>query len=149
MNTYTLHFTDDSQKLPLTIPPRHVDVASTTLALTGQGVMSVGEHHQQNMLHVLENFCSPTAPLYPTVGQLWFNPSTHVMSRCDHFQLEPMTAVINSADPYDPSYARDINNQRIPVWVDVSINPAVQATLDSYKTYINSLLALIPLPLIP
>ena len=53
---------------------------STSLTLIGQGVTSYGTDQNENLVYLLENFASPTAPSTPILGQLWYNSSTDEIS---------------------------------------------------------------------
>ncbi len=50
------------------------------ITIIGKGFTNYGEIIQENLVHMLENFNRTTAPSTPTPGQLWFNPSTAVLS---------------------------------------------------------------------
>jgi len=50
------------------------------ITIIGKGFTNYGEIIQENLVHMLENFNRTTAPSSPTPGQLWFNPSTAVLS---------------------------------------------------------------------
>jgi hypothetical protein len=43
---------------------------STSLTLIGQGVTNYGTDQNENLVYLLENFASPTAPSTPILGQL-------------------------------------------------------------------------------
>ena len=49
---------------------------STSLTLIGQGVTNYGTDQNENLVYLLENFASPTAPSTPILGQLWYNSSS-------------------------------------------------------------------------
>lgn len=51
-------------------------VTSAALTLTGKGAANYGAVQQENLLHLLENFASPTAPLGATIGQMWYDSNT-------------------------------------------------------------------------
>jgi hypothetical protein len=70
---YIINYTDDSIKPPFLIPFGNIDVSSTSLKLYGKGANGYGEGLQENLISLLENFCSGTAPANPTPGQLWYN----------------------------------------------------------------------------
>lgn len=78
--SYTLVFTDQSvdplAKAPISVAVGSVDTTSTDVTLTGKGAANFGKLQQENILHLLENFASGTAPSNPTVGQLWYDAST-------------------------------------------------------------------------
>jgi hypothetical protein len=62
-------------------PPFNSAKASTTLLLVGKGVPNYGEIIQNNLVHLLENFASNgVPPVYPTIGQLWYNYQTKELS---------------------------------------------------------------------
>jgi len=50
------------------------------ITLIGKGFTNYGEIIQENLVHMLENFNRATPPSSPTPGQLWFNPTTSVLS---------------------------------------------------------------------
>lgn len=72
--TYTIQWSDNSLKIPLTLADNVSDNTSTTLTLTGRGFVNWGQPLQQNLMHLLENFASyGVTPTSPTDGQLWYN----------------------------------------------------------------------------
>ena len=52
---------------------------STSLTLIGQGVTNYGTDQNENLVYLLENFASPTAPSTPILGQLWYDSSSDSM----------------------------------------------------------------------
>lgn len=72
-NDYTLNWSDGALKSPFTLTGGTIDSTTTTLTLTGKGAANWGEPLQENLLHLLENFASTTAPTSPTEGQLWYD----------------------------------------------------------------------------
>lgn len=62
------------------IPDGTTNTSSTSLSLVGQGVTNYGTAENENWVYLLENFASPTAPLQPILGQLWYNSSTDTLS---------------------------------------------------------------------
>lgn len=85
MATYVVNFqsngTETSPTIPgkanISLPKNTTNTTATSLTLTGQGVALYGEIQQENFIRLLENFASKTAPLYPTVGQLWFDTTVN------------------------------------------------------------------------
>ena len=76
--SYTLHWSDDNLKPPLTILAGATDSTSTALTLTGKGANAWGQMLQQNLLRLLENFATNgAAPAIPTIGQLWYDAQTN------------------------------------------------------------------------
>lgn len=115
-NEYVLHYSKDSLKTPLHIVPRTVDRASSSITLVGRGVQNYGDEAQENLLHLLENFCSDISPTNPTEGQLWYDAANKLIKVCAGFQVNSTIPPINIADPHDLHYRRDINGIRIPIW---------------------------------
>ena len=72
--TYTLNWTSSS-KSPLTVAELALN-STTSLSFTGKGYPNYGEILQENFLKLLENFSNDSAPINPTLGQLWFNSQT-------------------------------------------------------------------------
>lgn len=75
--TYSIDFTDssvDPTKAPFTIQPGELNTG-TSLKLPGAGFSTYGEFVNEDLLHLLENFASATAPFNPTIGQVWFDSS--------------------------------------------------------------------------
>lgn len=120
-NDYTLNWTSNALKSPITLTGGSQDVTSTSLTLTGKGSLNWGEPLQENMLHLLENFASTTAPAHATQGQLWFEPTTSSVFLCysvDGFGVPSWTQIysisnvtLNSA-PSNPTVGQ--------LWFDVS-----------------------------
>ncbi len=52
-----------------------VDNETTNLTLVGKGYAGYGEIFNENLIKLLENFSSVTAPTTPITGQLWFDSS--------------------------------------------------------------------------
>lgn len=50
-----------------------VDITSTSLTLVGKNYPGYGEFLNENLIHLMENFASTTAPSAPVVGQLWYD----------------------------------------------------------------------------
>lgn len=68
---YTVDFTDGT-KTPLVVSNSGVNT-NTNIGLVGQGYNNYGEIIAENLLHLLENFASGTAPSKPVEGQLWYD----------------------------------------------------------------------------
>jgi len=76
---YVMNWTDSS-KPSFILNGGTIDNTTTSLSLTGKGAINWGERIQENLLHVMENFASPSAPTYATVGQTWYNTSSTRLS---------------------------------------------------------------------
>ena len=68
---YTIDYSTSS-KTPIVVNDGTVDT-STSVSLIGKNYTRFGEILNENMLHLLENFASGTAPTNPTEGQLWYD----------------------------------------------------------------------------
>lgn len=77
---YELKFTEPglAGKSSLVITPWATDT-STSLKFNGKATLNFGEWQQQNLLRVLENFASATAPTNPTIGQHWYDSTNSVI----------------------------------------------------------------------
>jgi hypothetical protein len=67
----------DATKPPFQIQPGQIDTTTTSLNLPGKGRVDYGELYNENLVHLMENFSSPTPPTMPTRGQLWYNTSSN------------------------------------------------------------------------
>lgn len=87
MSNYVIDFTDPLTP-GFTIAPGAYNgpggaISSTTLRLYGQGAREWGESVNEDLIKLLENFMSATAPANPVNGQLWietflyFHDTTH------------------------------------------------------------------------
>lgn len=72
--TYRINKTDGN--ILADIPDGTFDTASSSLTLIGKNVTNFGEVFNENLVKLLENFSSSTAPEHPIKGQLWYNTST-------------------------------------------------------------------------
>lgn len=52
------------------------NTVATPLLIYGKHMPNWGEKLEENLIHVLENFCDDTPPVSPTKGQKWFDSST-------------------------------------------------------------------------
>lgn len=77
---YDLKFSQPSitGKTVLIIPPFGTNTA-TSLKFNGKASLNFGEWQQENMLRLLENFASTTAPAGPTIGQQWYDYTNKVL----------------------------------------------------------------------
>lgn len=53
-----------------------------SLRFTGKGAANYGVIQQENLMYLLENFADIEAPLYPTVGQEWYDTTNGVLKVC-------------------------------------------------------------------
>jgi len=62
------------------VPDGTINTTATSINLVGRGVTPYGLPENENYVFLLENFASPTAPLAPILGQLWYNNSSDEIS---------------------------------------------------------------------
>lgn len=72
LKPYKIRFSHQ-QKPAFMIDACTVDDTNTSLTLPGKGYVDYGQLYNENLVHLLENFCSNIPPSNPTQGQLWFN----------------------------------------------------------------------------
>ena len=70
---YKINKTDGS--LLVDLVDTTVDSETTNLTLVGKGYAGYGEIFNENLIKLLENFSSVTAPTTPITGQLWYDSS--------------------------------------------------------------------------
>lgn len=76
---------------------------STSLSLVGKNYIGYGEVMAENLLHLLENFAAPDAPVKPTLGQIWFNTATKQLSVYSGNEFVPMLK--STISPSQPTLA--------------------------------------------
>ena len=77
---YTVNYTNPA-KTAITVPDgQDVIENQSSISFVGKGKINYGEIVQENILHVMEHFASPTPPAYPTEGQLWFDSGTRAIN---------------------------------------------------------------------
>lgn len=59
-----------------------VNDTSTSLTFFGRGNAKYGEALNNNLLHLMEHFNSPSAPANPVRGQLYYDSDKQVMKIC-------------------------------------------------------------------
>lgn len=139
----TLHFTDQAvdpaNKQPFTLFPGEVNNTSTSLTVVGQGTMNYGRYIMENFLHLLENFCSDTAPHAPTRGQLWYDTDEDTMK-----VLQSITTAGNGSKTYNWSTLGGVYVSNVEptdtslLWYDVSAVSPLQHQLKVFNAGQNS-----------
>lgn len=80
-SVYIINYSDPSKPVFPVLPGTTDN--STSLRLPGHGVTSYGETIDEDLLHLLENFASPTSPVNPIEGQLWFDAAEEILKVWD------------------------------------------------------------------
>lgn len=78
---YTVDYTDGT-KTAISVPNSAVDT-TTNIGLVGRGYTNFGEIVAEDLLHLLENFASGSAPSKPVEGQLWFDSTNNILKYFD------------------------------------------------------------------
>ena len=72
---YTIQYTDSAEKDPIVIEDQTINT-DTSIKLPGRNSTGYGAAIAEDLLHMLENFASPTEPTNAIEGQLWYNNSS-------------------------------------------------------------------------
>lgn len=72
--TYRINKTDGNQLVD--IPDGTFDTSATSLTLIGKNVTNFGEALNENLVKLLENFASSSAPEQAIKGQMWYDTAT-------------------------------------------------------------------------
>ena len=83
--TYQVQFTDSTNpnKQPIKVADGTVNTSATSLGFAGRGYPGYAPIIADDLLHLLENFAAPTAPINPVQGQLWYDTSVNVLKVYD------------------------------------------------------------------
>lgn len=76
---YNVGYTDSQNKTPITVFD-NTSNTDTSLTFPGRNVTGYGQIIAENFLSLLENFASPTEPVNPVEGQIWYNSDPTVSS---------------------------------------------------------------------
>jgi hypothetical protein len=124
---YTINKTDGT--VVATITDGTVD-NSTTLSLFGKSFSGFGEALNENLVKLLENAASTSAPTAPLKGELWFDTSTNQIKVYDGTSFKPTGGAKSSTSlPTSPS-AGDL-------WLDATNDQVFVYTGDSRSHQIN------------
>ena len=86
---YTINKTNGT--LISTVQDGTIDAKSLDITLVGKNYSGYGEIFNENFVKLLENFSNITAPLKPTIGQLWFDSGVRKLK-------------VNTGIPQNPSW---------------------------------------------
>lgn len=109
---YTIQFTDSSNKDPIIVEDGTINT-ETTLGFPGKNSTGYGQVIAEDLLHLLENFASPTEPSRPVEGQLWYNNDSNQLLIYDSTKWVPAGGLRKNINQPDPTEALDGD-----LWVD-------------------------------
>lgn len=72
---------------------------TTSVGLLGRNYTGYGEVQNENFLHLLENFSSPTAPSRPIEGQTWYDSIANVLSAYNGERWERIGSATSADTP--------------------------------------------------
>jgi hypothetical protein len=110
-----------------TIADGTVDTTSTNLSIPGPNYVGYGQKLNENLVYLLENFASNSAPLGTNIqGQLWFNKSNQTLNVFTNQGFAPVSGVTNSG--IQPATYKDGD-----IWYDSSNNQMYLADSGIFK----------------
>jgi microcystin-dependent protein len=82
--TYQVTYTETTNpsKIPITVADQSLNT-QTSITFVGKNYAGYAPVLASNMLHMLENFASPSAPTNPVQGQLWYDNSNNILKVFD------------------------------------------------------------------
>lgn len=95
--SYKLNKTDGS--LLIELVDGQIDQTSTDLTLIGRNYTGFGEFYNENLIKMLENFASTSAPSTPLTGQLWFDTSEGRLKVYDGFGFKSNGPIVSNIQP--------------------------------------------------
>jgi hypothetical protein len=110
--------------LLVTIPDGTISQQFSTIQLPGRNYNGYGQFLDTNFVHLLENFSSANAPLNSLTGQLWFNPTSNVLSLAltdggPGFSSTWTSIITTDGDPNNPIFN---GNVTVNGWLYVTGN---------------------------
>jgi hypothetical protein len=95
---YSINKTDGT--ILATVPDGQIDQFSSDLTLIGRNYEGFGEHLNENLIRLLENFSNNARPSQPIKGQLWFDSSELKLKVYNGLDFVPVSsATISNAQP--------------------------------------------------
>ncbi len=143
-SSYFIDFTDLSvdptNKQPITILPGELNT-STSIKLPGTGFTPYGEFILEDLLHIMENFASSTAPVNPTIGQLWYDTSK--------YRLKILRSTSSGIATWEPVANGVVHSPTQPaetdqLWYDTSNGETNRHTLKIYNAASSSWQSVVP-----
>lgn len=119
--SYSIILSDLSKTRSLVIQDS-VPNTETSLTLSGPDNFVFGKYFWENLLHLLENFCSDTSPKNPIEGQLWYNSVTQLLNVCSSvvsgvatWQAIEGVGIVDVSNYIDTSKASSITNLKLGI----------------------------------
>jgi len=131
MPNYTIHYSDDANKTPITINTGTVDY-STSLGLVGPNSPGYGPIIATNFLKLLENFSNATPPTNPTEGQLWYDTSNiddKKLKILDNATWYPINGIHQQSDEPTNVKIGDIWVDTTSLQLKISSSPGIWVTV--------------------
>lgn len=111
---YTVNFTDRENKTPITVFD-NTSSTDTSLTFPGRNVTGYGQIIAENFLSLLENFASPSQPVNPIEGQLWYDSVNGVLMLWDNTAWKAASGI--QKGPTEPS----VPDSKVgELWVDTT-----------------------------
>lgn len=101
MNEYNINWSNDAVKPPFIIYPRTHVTDQCSLNLYGKGAPRYGEGIQENLIRMLEHFCSDVPPATPTRGQIWYDTTIDSIKLYTGSIWTQVSGANNSMSPVD------------------------------------------------
>ena len=95
---YQINKTDGT--IIATVADGQIDTLSTDITLIGKNYSGFGEAFNENLVKILENFASTSAPIHPLKGQVWFDNAENKLKVYNGTVFIPVSsATISSTQP--------------------------------------------------
>jgi microcystin-dependent protein len=111
---YIVNFTDRENKTPITVFD-NTSSKDTSLTFPGRNVTGYGQTIAENFLALLENFASPSEPINPIEGQIWYDSTNGILMLWDNTSWKAASGI--QKGPTEPSVP-DSNVGEL--WVDTT-----------------------------
>ena len=125
---YTINKTDGT--ILATIVDGTINTTATNLTLIGKSYSGWGENLNENLVKLLENSASTSAPTTPLRGQLWFDTNTGQLKVYNGSQFEP-------AGGAQPSTSVPTSPGQGDLWLDSTNDQVFVYTGDSRSHQVN------------
>ncbi len=135
---YYMNWTDDTIKAPFVLNLNTKDTTTSSLTLFGKGSPNYGEGLQENMLRVLENFCSANPPTIKTIGQIWYDAGAKTIKYWDGVAWTSTGTTVASVAPANQTNGLlwlDTTTKELKFWDGVKWVVVTDKTL--LTTHIN------------